>query len=218
MKRSHAIISGVSLIIMALAAGFGYGYVHGSLILPDDPITTTNNLLLSRELFGSGIVSWIVILIADLLVSWGLYRFFESINRKVSFYTALIRVIYSLVLAYAIAQLVVAWQMLGQGQVESGEIITLLANFETYWSNGLIVFGLHLIGLGYLALRTLQVPRWMGWLLYVAGFSYTLIHGMKAIVPSAVNLIQMSEVILGIPMALAELGLAVWLIWKGGRP
>jgi hypothetical protein len=79
------------------------------------------------------------------------------------------------------------------------------------------VFGVHLLGLGYLSLKSNTVPQWMGWLLYVAGLSYMAINATKAIALQAADTIAMAEMIMGAPMAIAELGLAVWLLWKGGK-
>jgi hypothetical protein len=36
------------------------------------------------------------------------------------------------------------------------------------------------------------------------------------VLPDATELVMNVEIILSAPMAMAELGLAVWLIWKGG--
>ncbi len=45
--------------------------------------------------------------------------------------------------------------------------------------------------------------------------SYTLLNGVKAVIPSATESIAYVEMILSVPMAIAELGLAGILIRKG---
>tara|TARA_R110002050_G_scaffold294238_4_gene451764 strand:+ start:922 stop:1617 length:696 start_codon:yes stop_codon:yes gene_type:complete len=216
-KRTHALISGISLLIMALAAGYSYGYVYNSLVIPDNPSATLTNLDNSLVMFGSSVIGWLVILVTDILVAWSLYKYFVTVNHKISIATGLVRVVYSAFLAFAIYHLGTAWKILYVALPDASTFMDLFNAFEKYWSLGLIVFGLHLIGLGYLSLKSNSVPTWIGWLLYIAGISYSVIHGANAIVPDAVDTIALAEMIMGIPMAVAELGLAVWLLWKGGK-
>lgn len=216
-NRTYALISGFALILMAVAAGYAYGYVHGSLIVEGNSSKTLTNLNNATGLYYSGVIGWFIILLTDLLVAWGLYKYFAAVNIRIAIVTGLIRVFYSVILALAIYQLVVVWQMLLSTNQDEIAIMNLYTSFEKYWSRGLIVFGLHLIGLGYLSLKSKSVPKWLGWLLYFAGISYSLLNGAKAIAPGAEEMIAMVEMILSGPMAIAELGLAVWLIWKGGK-
>ena len=216
-KRTYALISGIALIIMAVAAGYAYGYVQNSLIVDGNPSTTLKNLNNATGLFGSAVIGWFIILITDLLVAWGLYKYFTTVNSKVAAVTGLVRAFYSLILAVAIYQLIAVWQMLYSAIPDEIALMNLYNSFEKYWSLGLIVFGLHLIGLGYLSLKSNSVPKWLGWLLYFAGISYSLINGVKALIPNATDTIAIVEMSVSGPMAIAELGLAIWLIWKGGK-
>ncbi|WOK07807.1 DUF4386 domain-containing protein [Imperialibacter roseus] len=217
-NRKDAIVAGVSLIIMALAAGYAYGYVQSKLIVVGNPAATLTNLNSATGLFGSGVIGWMIILITDLLVAWSLYRFFAQVDARIALATGVVRAVYSAILAFAIFHLAGVWQMLFSANQDAVALMNLVAGFEKYWSLGLILFGVHLLGLGYLSLKSSTVPKWMGWSLYVAGLSYMAIHGAKAIAPQAYDAIAMAEIILGAPMAVAELALAVWLVWKGGKP
>ncbi len=216
-NRTYALISGIALIIMAIAAGYAYGYVQSSLIVEGNSSITLTNLNNAIGLYCSGVIGWIIILITDLLVAWGLYKYFAAVNSKVAVVTGLVRTLYSAILALAIYQLVVVWQMLNSTNQDEIAIMNLFSSFEKYWSLGLIVFGLHLIGLGYLSLKSNSAPKWLGWLLYFAGICYSLLNGAKTVDPGSEETIAMVEMILSAPMAIAELGLAVWLIWKGGK-
>jgi hypothetical protein len=216
-NRKDAILAGTSLIIMALAAGYAYGYVQSSLIVVGDPTTTLTNLNNAAGLFGSGVIGWVIILITDLLVAWSFYRFFFQVDARISLATGLVRAVYSGILAFAIFHLAGVWRMLFSANQDAVALMNLVAGFEKYWSLGLIVFGVHLLGLGYLSLKSNFVPKWMGWLLHIAGLCYMGIHSAKAMAPQAADTIAMAEMILGAPMAIAELALAVWLVWKGGK-
>ncbi|WP_250672802.1 DUF4386 family protein [Paraclostridium ghonii] len=78
--RKAALWAGLSIIAMAICAGFSYGFVHSSLIVKGDMITTINNISQSITLFRAEILGWLIILILDTLVSWSTYIFLENIT------------------------------------------------------------------------------------------------------------------------------------------
>ena len=95
------------------------------------------------------------------------------------------------------------------------QVASQLQQFDTIYSVGLIIFGLHLVGLGYLSVRSGFVPRLLGWLLYFGGASYTLLHAAHQISALNPEIISMVEAGLSVPMALSEILLAIWLIYRG---
>lgn len=213
--RNYALIAGYSLLLMVVTAGFAFGYAHSSLVLLDNPTLTLTNIQNASGLFGLEIIGWVIILVTDLLVAWSLYRFFQSVDKKVSLITGFIRLVYSAVLAFAISHLLVVWHLVSKVNPDADAVMEQIINFEMYWSLGLIIFGLHLVGLGYLSYKSKAIPKWIGFLLYVAGVSYTLIHLGKVIIPEAIEIIAEAEKMMSVPMAISELGLAIWLLRKG---
>lgn len=217
-NRTYALIAGLALIIMAVAAGFSAGYVNGSLMVEGNAIATFQNLNASPSLFQAGIAGWMIIFTTDLLVAWALYHFLKPVNKKLSLATALIRVVYTLVLGLAIYQLIAVLPGLGNlPAIGATEVSNRLQSFNAIWSQGLIIFGFHLVGLGILTYRSRYVPRFWGALLLFAGLCYSGIHAAYHLFPDFHAQINSVEMILSLPMALAEIGLALWLIIRGGK-
>jgi hypothetical protein len=214
-EKYSALIAGVSLILMAIAAGFAYGYVYSNLVVKSESLTF-NNLLENMELFSAGIAAWIVIFVLDLLVSFGLYVYFKHAQKLISLITALIRVVYTVILGIAIYQLFIAEVYL-QHSDAALDVYKYLLRFESIWSLGLILFGVHLIGLAYLASVSSRMPRIFSYLLYLAGLAYIFIHGLKQLDFVGEEFLIHAEMVLSLPMALGELILAIWLIFKGLR-
>jgi len=209
IEKIAGLIAGISLIVMAIAAGFSYGYVHNELFNASAEITR-QNLLENKSLFYAGLAGWIVIFITDLMVSGALYIFFKKSMRRISVLTAIIRIVYTLILGVAIFQL---FAIIPNLNFESAtEISSHYASFEKIWSAGLIIFGFHLLGLGYLSLKSQIVPRFLAYLLYIAGISY---HTAKQLELFSQNWIASAENILALPMAIGEMLFAVWLIYNG---
>ncbi|PLX24353.1 MAG: DUF4386 domain-containing protein [Salinivirgaceae bacterium] len=213
IEKRSGLIAGISLIIMAIAAGFSYGYVHSSL-MGENPLATAQNLANNSGLFLAGIAGWIVIIITDIIVALSLCKFFKSINQKISRLTAAVRLIYTVFLILAVYQLV-AISYIETPTFFANDIVTYLDRFEQIWSFGLILFGLHLIGLGYLSVKSVNVPKLLGYLLYLAGFLYTVAHVIKQNSVLDIETFQNIENVTALPMALGEMLLAVWLIYKG---
>ncbi|MDF2159100.1 DUF4386 domain-containing protein [Algoriphagus sp. CAU 1675] len=212
--KKLALIAGFSLLLMAIVAGYSYGYVYNSLILPEDPTQTLQNLQSASGLFLSGTLGWVVILILDLLVSWTLYFYFKETQRDISALTALSRVLYSVFLGYAISYLFIAGSSL-KADADAQEVMAALHSFESIWSLGLIVFGFHLIGLGWLTWISPDMSRLFPILLIFAGICYVGIHSAKAFLPNSESLVKEWETILMLPMALGEIAFAVWLVIRG---
>ncbi|GAB2493753.1 MAG: DUF4386 domain-containing protein [Cytophagales bacterium] len=215
-KRKYAIIAGLSLILMAVLAGYAYGFVYGSLVFPGEGQKTLESIQSSIETFQSGIAAWIGIFILDILVAWALHLFLKNVNLHLSQVTAALRILYAAVLGVAIYHQMAALSMVSK-EAASSQILYELEAFEIIWSAGLIFFGLHLIGLGVLCWKAGFVPNFWGGILIFAGFCYSGIHLAKALFSEQIHQIVQVEQVLSLPMAFAEIGLAIWLIWKGGR-
>ncbi len=212
-EKTAGLVAGISLIVMAIAAGFSYGFVQNQIVGESAEITR-QNLMDNKSLFLAGLAGWIVIFITDLIVSGALYIFFKTTSKRISLLTSFVRIIYTLVLGLAIFQLTGILPFL-KGTGTSFEINTQFASFGKIWSTGLIIFGFHLLGLGYLSIKSRLIPGFLGYLLYIAGAGYVLIHAAKQFALFSQPVIDSVENILALPMALSEILLAGWLIYKG---
>jgi len=212
-EKRAGLIAGISIIVMAMAAGFSYGYVQNKLLNTSVEITR-QNVIENKYLFFAGLAGWIVIFITDLIVSGTLYLFFRNSMMRLSRLTAIIRIIYTLILGAAIYQFILIIPFL-QAPDTAFDINAQFMFFEKIWSAGLIVFGFHLLGLGYLSIKSSHIPQLLSYLLYLAGLSYVLIHSGKTFTLFHPYLIASAETILALPMALSEIMLAVWLIHSG---
>ena len=219
-QRKSALVAGIFLVIMGASAAFSYGYAHGNLIDGKDAATIYHNLQASRFLFAAELTGWVIIFLCDIIVALALFLFFRETDRKVSFMTACIRIVYAGILGIAIYHLIAILPLAMHEPASTGKSLVMvhLGSFERIWSAGLILFGVHLLGLGYLSIRSGFVPRIFGWLLLFAGVCYFLVHSAKTITTGYEGSIETAEMILSLPMAIGEISFAIWLIIKGGKP
>ena len=225
-QRKSALTAGTSLIIMALAAFFSYGFVHGSLVVQGDASATFNNITSSNMLFKAEILGWLIILITDIVVAWAFYIFLEPINRSLSLLGAWLRLTYAAILGMAILNLIFVLLLSSKStdylslfKIDQLQALTMLffEAFELIWSIGLIIFGGHLMIVGYLAFKSDSIPKVIGILLLLASIGYIVIHLCKTFLPQYDGVISILNFVFSVPMIAGELGFGIWLLLRGGK-
>jgi len=223
--RRAAIVTGVALLIMAVAAVFATDLVLERLVVPGDAAATTSNIRASEMLFRTGIFGWLIILICDVLAAWGLYVFLKPVDRSLSLLMAWFRLVYVAILGTALLNLVIVLLLvsgddylagLGVDQLQ-GHVLLFLNAFGAMWSIGLAVFGFHILVLGYLVLKSGYIPKVLGVLLLIAFFGYLITNSANLLSPKYESYRAMIEWPFLVPMVVGELGLGLWLLFKGAR-
>lgn len=216
--RKLAVTAGFSLVLMALLAGFGYGFAFPKIVIPGNPRATLENLQQSEPLFRMVILAFVLILLLDVVVAWAFYFFFKPVDAALSLLAAWLRIVYAALLGTALFPLAQVLPLLKQPRDNGPAMLNSLQSFQTTWSLGLILFGFHLLGLGYLVMKSGRaVPRMLGWLAVLAALCYLFTNTANLVFPDYEAYKARVEGVLSLPMALGELALAVWLLVKGGK-
>jgi len=204
--RTASLIAGLALALMAVLAIFGNFVAIQSLVTPGDAAQTAIDIANSEGLFRWGIASLIVIAVLDIIVAAALLRLFEPVNRGVSMTAAWFRVAYVAVYLIAVIQLVLALGLLG----DPNQALRAIDAYGTIWLVGLILFGVHLLLIGYLAYRSGFMAKVFGILLVVAGLGYIADGFIAVLVPGpSISIGQFTFV--------GEAALIFWLLIKGTR-
>ncbi len=212
-RRKAALLIGISLLVMAIAAGAAYGGIHGSLVDLTHPEVTGQSLAAASGLFTLEIVLWFIIVATDLLVSWGVWAYFFNKSMKLALLSAASRLIYTLFLIVAVINLIPAASRASSQDIEG--MMRHLELFEKIWSIGLIIFGVHLLFLSAVLCR--YENKILGLLVTLAGISYVLVHTLLNTTPALHDFTSTLESILSLPMAAGELAFGLWLLIRGGK-
>lgn len=212
-KRKFAKITGWSLILMTIIAGFSLGYVYPVIYNPDQIDSIKTNLIQNIGLYQYMLAGILIIAMLDLLVSYTLFRYFEADSKKVSSASAILRITYTIVFVIALFYLS---KNLHPSELSNNLIVNNFKLFQSIWSAGLILFGAHLFLIGYLMKIHNQIPKILCYLTLIAGVSYVVVHLLKLSIPNS-EFVHILEMILALPMAIGELGLAIWLLTRGGK-
>lgn len=219
--RKAAKVAGYAILLMTLAAVVATDLAIGPLIESEEVTASIKNIRNNETLFRIGILSWMIVLICDVIAAWGLYIFLSPVDKGISLICAWIRIVYTAILGTCILKLNYVLELIGSEHLTTIEYTNLesltvlfLNSFDSSWSLGLIVFSLHIFLLGYLGLKSNYLPKLLSVFLIIGFVGYLLIHSLKLLIPQLQNLIQILELIFILPM-LAEVALGFWLIAKG---
>ncbi|WIY59214.1 DUF4386 domain-containing protein [Bacillus arachidis] len=224
-QRKSALVAGISLIIMALAAFFSYGFAHGSLVVQGYASATFNNIKSSNMLFKAEIFGWVIILITDIVIAWAFYMFLKPINKNLSLLGAWFRLIYATILGIAILNLIFVLllskstdylSLFKMDQLQAHMMLFLEA-FESIWSIGLIIFGGHLMIVGYLVFKSDRIPKIISALLLLASIGYIVINLFNTTLSQYDAVISNLKIVFNVPMIVGELGFGIWLLFRGGK-
>lgn len=216
--RKAALVAGWGLLIMTIFAVFAIYFVFQNLIVPGDATTTANNIMASEMLFRIGICSILIVLICDVVVAWALYVLLKQVSKSLSLLTAWLRLVYAAMLGIGLLNLVIVLILLSGANYLAvfetdqlhAQVLLFLNAFNDVWALGLIVFGFHLVTLGYLVFKSNYIPKVLGVLLILAGFSYLIDYFGKFLFPNF-------DVPISMVLGWGELIFMFWLLFKGGK-
>jgi len=178
-RRRAALTAGLALLLMAVLAPLAHFGVLRNLIVSTDAAATVANLIASQGLFRVAIATLLVVTFLDILVAWALYVVFKPVNESVAMLVGWLRLAAPAVFAVALANLLDVAQLVretagaaSQSEQLGGQVMASIASFENGWDMSLAIFGLHLVGLGFLLFRSAHFPRFLSGLVVVAGAGY----------------------------------------------
>lgn len=222
--RKAAIIAGIAIVVMTAAAVMATDATIGRLVVPEDPAATLCNIQASGMVFRAGVVSWLVVLICDVLAAWGLYVFFKPAGRDLSLLSAWFRLLYAAILGTALLKYIEVLTLTSSSEMMAAygtELlqarVVLLDAFDDMWSFGLVVFGIHLGIMGYLVFKSGYAPKFFGVLLYIAFLGYLVTNLANLLSPTYENYEMILQWIFIVPMVVGEVGLGVWLLIRGAK-
>jgi hypothetical protein len=216
--RAAGLIAGAGILGMAVLAPFGALFAVGGLVTEGDAARTAADIVASAGLFRLGVASLFVVIVLDVVVAWALRRVFAPVSSGLSTLAAWFRLAYAAVFLVAVSQLAGVPDLLSSeaysavytpGQLHA-QALQRLDAFTDIWDAGLLLFGAHLLILGWLAYRSGFVPRALGVLIAIAGAGYAF-DSLAAVLAGRDALSVSTVTFLG------EFLLAVWLVIRFRR-
>ena len=214
--------AGLLYLVVVLTGLFCLAYVPAQLA-GADAHAALDNVVARQALFRQGIAAFVVEQVAFLLLALALYRAFRDVNRAAAtLMVAFVAMAVPLALA-ALSHRLQALSLLtdaDSAQLLSQEQRQQLAHaaLKAYRGGMQLVrvfWGLWLLPLGWLVLRSRRLPRVLGALLVLGGAGYVLDVSAELLVPGYAA--AWISGYMTLPAALGEIGTCLWLLLFGLR-
>ncbi len=224
--RQAARLAGIGYLLIFVLAVFANFLVFTGLVEPGDASTTATTIIESGALFRNGLLAFGIVFVIDVVVAWALYILFKPVSTGLSLLTAWFRLVYTVFLGVALIFLFLVLRLVSGAEFlaafpsdqRDAFVLLMLDAFNYGWLIGLVAFGIHLILLGYLILKSSMAPRVLGVLLAIAGTAYVFDTVAHALVANYDDYASTFLVIVALPAVIAEVGFTVWLLARGGKP
>lgn len=219
-NKSLARITGAFYLIIIICGIFSEGFVRMSLVVPDDATATAQNIQNSEMLFRIGLVSDLLMVISDVIVTVLFFFLLRNVSEVLSALAAFFRLGQAAVIGMNLLNhlsplllLAVATQgVWSEGQVND-QILLYMNSHKYGYLISQVFFSFNCAVMGYLLYKSSQFPNLLGYGVGLASLAYFIDAIAHFIAPSfAPNL----GVIMVVPI-IAELSLCFWLLIKGTK-
>src|SRR5438128_69137 len=223
-QRTAARVAGITGLLAFALVVFGNYVLLGPLVVPRNAIDTARNILAHETQFRLALICFITYSIGAIVLLSALYVIFAPVNRGLALAGALFRVVFAMLWLIAPLNSLAALRLLGDApylkvfepdRLQALSRVLLAGSFDDYYV-GLPFFGLAATFCAWLWLKSKYIPRGLSifgviasaWCVFCA-FAYLIFPYFNKIV---------NDYIFDTPMALFELILSFWLLFKGLRP
>lgn len=225
MRKTNTIarLTGLGYLVIFISGFFANFFILEGLVVEGDIASTTINFQNNIEAFQRGLLSFGIMVAVDILLALPLYVLLNDTHRRLAQFSSWIRLINGTVFGLALMRLTEISGLFDYPSImrnaSPGElqesVMTILNSFEATWDFALILFGIHLVILGYLLVRSASFPRWIGYLITLAGLTYMADSTVRLVRGEGQAIGEILEVSVLAAGILGEFSLTLFLLFKG---
>ena len=223
-QRAAAKIAGIAGLLAFALVVFGNYVLLGPLVIPRNAADTARNILAHQTQFRAALVCFIAYGAGSVVLLSALYVILSPVNRGLALAGALFRLVFAILWLIAPLNSLAALRLLGDAsylKVFDAERLQALArvqiagSFDDYYV-GLPFFGLAATVCAWLWWKSNYIPKGLA-LFGVISSAWCVFCAVVYLIFPNFNKI-VNDYIFDSPMALFELVLSFWLLFKGLRP
>src|SRR5947208_12985923 len=223
-QRTAAKVAGIAGILAFALVVFGNYVLLGPLVIPRNAVDTARNILAHQTQFRFAAVCFLTYAVGVVVLLSALYVILAPVNRGLALAGALFRLVFAMLWLIAPLNSLAALRLLGDtpylkvfepDRLQALARVQIAGSFDDYYV-GLPFFGLAATVCAWLWLKSRYIPRGLSifgviasaWCVFCA-FAYLIFPDFNKIV---------NDYIFDSPMALFELIVSIWLLFKGLKP
>ena len=217
-RRMARMAGGLYLINIVLGA-FAIGIVPLLLLVPD-PASTANNIQTHEFLYRAGLTGHVLVVLTNVPLAVIFYELFKIVNRRLALLDAAFILVATAIEAAGLVNQFQPLVLLGSGpyasQLPSAQLDALAylpwQISDADYTIHTIFFGLDILCMAYLILRSTFLPRALAVLLAIDAFAYLLYSFANLLAPAfAAQLVPAIQ----LPALVGEGALCLWLLIVG---
>jgi hypothetical protein len=216
-QKRLARIAGSVYLCVAVLGGFAELVVRDRIVELGHPLATAENIRDSATLFRAGFVADLAQATLFLLTAMVLYLLLRGVNELVARAMVVIVAVSVAIICLNLLNQLVALQLATERALGAGSD-ALVGLFAGMHHDGYLIaqifFGLWLLPLGYLVVKSGWFPTWIGVLLIAGCFGYLVDTFATFLAPGVADTIEGFVVA---PAAIGELSFVAYLLIKGVR-
>ncbi len=205
---------------LAVTGVLGFLVLRPQLIDAGDPAATLANLTEHASQAHLLVMLEMAIVLTQALAAVYFYKLFRPLNPTAAYATATFGLVNSVAIMasgafLATANAVASDSSLAPGGDAAGTVGLLYELSASSWGMGNLFFGLWLIPMGWVAIKTSRFPRLLGWILVASGVGYVLSGLLAYGLTDAPSWLVDG---LAFPATIGEFWMIGYLLIKGIRP
>jgi len=220
--KKNARVAGLLYLLSGLPAVFSYQYVPGALIVRGDAAATAERVVSSEWLLRLGIAGELISAVGSIFLVLALYQLFKEVDRRVALLMVILVLVAVPISFVNVLSEIAVLALLGRADLlsvfEKPQLDALASMFLSLHGEGLVVvsifWGLWLLPLGVLVMRSGFAPRVIGVLLIPAGLAYVIASSTNILLPQFASVVSR---LAPIPEGLGEVPMLLWLLITGMR-
>jgi hypothetical protein len=210
-KRT-ARLAGIAYLGLGISGVLGFLVIRSQLFEPGDAAATAMNLIEREGLARLGIAVDLTVVLTQSLAALYFYKLFRDVNTFAAGSLAAFGFMNAAAILVATAFSSTALEVALDGAAPTALLLYDLN--AAAWGVGALFFGLWLIPMGWLVLRSGFMPRPLGWILIAGGFGYILSAYTSQLIPDVDALADA----LAVPATVGEVWMIAYLLIIGVRP
>src|SRR5438105_9027721 len=223
-QRTAAKVAGVAGLLAFVLVVFGNYVLLGPLIVSRNAADTARNILGHETQFRAALICFITYGIGAVVLSTALYTILAPVNRGLALAGALFRLVFAILWLIAPLNSLAALRLLGDApylkvfepdRLQALARVQIAGSFDDYYV-GLPFFGLAATVCAWLWWKSNYIPKGLSIFGVIASAWCVLCAVVYLIFPNFNKIVN--DYIFDSPMALFELTLSFWLLFKGLKP
>jgi hypothetical protein len=220
-QRLAAKIAGITGLLAIVIVVFGNYVLFSPLIVPRDASETARNMIAHQTQVRLALVCFLLYSANVVVLLAALYVILKPVDRILALLGALFRLVFALLWLIATLNLLGSLRLLGTAtylrvfqadQLQALARLQIAANFDDYYV-GLPFFGLAATVCAYLWLRSGYIPKALAVFGVIASAWCVICAFIFLVFPDFNKVVN--DYIFDTPMAIFELALSIWLLFKG---